>query len=137
MKIIISVLINFLWLPKILDRSLTVCLFVCLFGVFRPVWEISLIWRRHHYWWRAAHFVICSALVAIEQWGFFRVPHLLWRGAFVYNGYLLLRLIKNCRGRHSNTQPFACDANALTNCAAAIALYSLNMLMLRRNEEWV
>ena len=134
MKVIISFLIHFLWLPKILVRYITVCLFVCLLGVFRPIWEISLIWRRHHYWWRAANFVICSALMAIEQWGFLRVLHLLLHGPFVYNDYLLLRLIKNCIGRDSNTQPF--DSNALTNCAAAVGLYSLNMLMLRRNELW-
>ena len=26
--------------------------------------------------------------MAIEQWGFFRVPHLLWHGSSVYNDYL-------------------------------------------------
>ena len=30
-------------------------------------------------------FYLCSALMAIEQWGFFSVPHLLWHGASVYN----------------------------------------------------
>ena len=34
----------------------------------------GLIWRRHHYRWRAANFDLC----AIEQWGFSRVPHLLY-----------------------------------------------------------
>ena len=38
--------------------------------------------------WRAANFYLCSALRAIEQWGFFSVPHLLWHGASVYNGHL-------------------------------------------------
>ena len=42
-------------------------LFVC---------DFSLIWRRHHCRWRAANFDLCSALMAIEQWGFFSVPHL-------------------------------------------------------------
>ena len=28
-----------------------------------------------------------SALISIEQWGFFSVPHLLWHGASVYNGH--------------------------------------------------
>ena len=52
-----------------------ICLFVRL-GVFVP-----LIWRRHHYRWRIANFDLCSALMVIEQWGFFSVPHPLWLGA--------------------------------------------------------
>ena len=28
------------------------------------------------------------ALMAIKQWGFFSVPHLLWHGASIYNGHL-------------------------------------------------
>ena len=62
------------------------CLFR-LFGFFRSTREFLYIWRRHHYWWRAANFDICSALMAIEQWGFFSVPHLLWQGASVCNGH--------------------------------------------------
>ena len=61
--------------------------FVCLRFIV-PVENFSLIWRRHHYRWRAANFDLCSALMAIEQWGFFSVPHLLWHGTFVYNGHL-------------------------------------------------
>ena len=68
-------------------------LFVCLVW-FLFVWSFSsnqnfsLIWRRHHCRWRAANIDLCSALMAIEQWGFFSVPHLLWHGASVYNGHL-------------------------------------------------
>ena len=40
---------------------------VCLFRLTR---NFSLIWRRHHHWWRAAHFDLCSALMLIVQWGF-------------------------------------------------------------------
>ena len=36
----------------------------------------------------AVNFDRCSALMAIMQWRFFSVPHLLWLGAFVYNGHL-------------------------------------------------
>ena len=36
---------------------------------FRPFGEFLLIWRRHHYRWRAANFDLCSALMAIKQWG--------------------------------------------------------------------
>ena len=31
---------------------------------------------------------ICSALMVIEQWGFFSVPHLLRHGPTLYNGHL-------------------------------------------------
>ena len=48
-------------------------LFVCMeFSV--PLENFSLIWRHHHCRWRAANFELCSALMAIEQWGFFNVP---------------------------------------------------------------
>ena len=61
--------------------------FVCL-GFFVPHENFSLIWRRHHYRWRAANFDLCSALA--KQWGFFSVPQILWHGASVYNGHLQL-----------------------------------------------
>ena len=61
-----------------------VCLFVWSFSSHSRIF--SLIWRRHHCRWRAANFDLCSALMAIEQWGFFSVPHLLWQGVSVYNG---------------------------------------------------
>ena len=83
--------------------------------------------------------LIFSALVAIEQWGFLNVQHLLWHRASVHNYHLrgpvtftpvaellavelsvsvffynlgLLRL----RFEH----PTACKANTLTDCATAI-----------------
>ena len=43
---------------------------------------------RYHYRWRASNFDLCSALMTIEQWGFFSVPHLVWYGTSVYNGHL-------------------------------------------------
>ena len=47
-----------------------------------------------------SNFDLCSVLMAIEQWGFYSVPHLLWHGASVYmvisedpwHSYLLPRL---------------------------------------------
>ena len=30
--------------------------------------------------WRGANFDLCSALMAIEQWVFFSVPHVMWHG---------------------------------------------------------
>ena len=62
-------------------------LFVC-FRIIVPLKNFSLIWRRHHYRWRTASFDLFSVLMTIEQWGFFRMPHLLWHGASVYNGHL-------------------------------------------------
>ena len=74
---------------QILRGSMLVCLFVCLRFPYHSRIS-SLIWRRHHYWWKAANFDlnVCSALIAIEQWGFFSVPHLLWHKSSVYNGHL-------------------------------------------------
>ena len=63
--------------------NLTSWVLVCL-EIFVP-----LIWRRHHCLWRAAGFIyLCSTLVAIKQWGFFSVSHLLWQGASVYYSHL-------------------------------------------------
>ena len=122
--------------------------FVCLFGVYRPTWEFSFIWRRHHCRWKRANFDLCSALMAIEQWGFFSVPHLLWHEASVHNGHLrgpetlkpiaervavelslpLLRT-KVCRGWDSNTKPSA-SVNALTHCAT-VTVYMIKILPTR------
>ena len=113
-----------------------ICIFVCL-GFSVPLENFSLIWRRHHYLWRTANFDLYSALMAIEQWGFFNVSHLLRHGPTLYNGhlrgpvtltpvaelwqrsshYLFLRLLKVCRGWDSNTQRFACEVKALTDFA--------------------
>ena len=80
-------------------------------------------------------------MLAIGQWGFFSVPHLLWHRASVYNGNrwslrtcdthtycwameLLLPdfATKVCRGW--DTQPSACEAIALTDCPTT-ALYQI------------
>ena len=52
-------------------------MFVCKYGVYLPLDSFLLIWRRHHYRLRAAHFGLCSALIAVQQWGSFSVQHLL------------------------------------------------------------
>ena len=67
------------------------CLFVCLF-----VWGSSSHSRIFHSCGDVT--ITCeglqiltwvySALMAIDQWGFLNVPHLLWHGASVYNGHL-------------------------------------------------
>ena len=48
------------------------------------VWMLAfklLIWRRHHYRWGDANFDLCSVLMAIGQWRYFSVQHLLWHGS--------------------------------------------------------
>ena len=57
--------------------------FVC-FWFFIPIKNVSLIWRRHQYQSMATIFYLC---LAIEQWVFLNVPHLLWHGASVYYGF--------------------------------------------------
>ena len=42
----------------------------CLFTGFLPTRKNSLIMRRHHCRWRTENFYLCSALTAIDQWGF-------------------------------------------------------------------
>ena len=76
----------FVWL---FVRCFFLCLFlfVCLF-VFVPLENFSNLWRRHHDRRRASSFDLCSALMTIEQWGFFSVSYLLWHGASVYNGHI-------------------------------------------------
>ena len=63
-------------------------LYVCLFLFFVLLENFSLIWRRYHYRWRTANFDLCLAVMAIEQWGFFNMPHPLWHGPTLYTGHL-------------------------------------------------
>ena len=115
-------------------------MFVCL-GFIVPVENLSTIWRRHHYRWRAANFDLCSALMAIEQWGFFSVPHLLWHGVSVYNGHLqgpvtltpiverlvvemslyLFLLLRSIAVGIRRPNLTLCRTNALTQCTTAAA----------------
>ena len=79
--------------------------------------------------------------MAIEQWEFFRIPHLLWHRASIYSGHLRgpVTLAPNaerwavelslpvlttyvCRGLDSNTQPSTSGVNALTHCPWATAI---------------
>ena len=59
---------------KLLARF--VCLFVCYgFWCYKyiPLKNLSLKWRRHHYWYKTLYFDLYSALMANEQWNFFSV----------------------------------------------------------------
>ena len=98
---------NYLKLKTKLSKNM--CLtYVCLFVIFVPLENFSLIWRRHHCRWSAANFDLCSALMVIEQWGFYSVSYLLWHGASVCNGYL--------RGPVTLTHCRAFDSEALITC---------------------
>ena len=68
-------------------RVIPLIVFVC-FEFVVPLQNFSFFWRCHHCRWKAANFDLCSALMAIEQWGFFSVPHLLWHQVSFYNGHL-------------------------------------------------
>ena len=93
--------------------------FVCL-ELIVPLENFSLIWKRHHCRWRGANFYLCSELLAIEQWGFFNVPHPL---RHVYNGHL--------RGPVTltlNAERLATPGNgAVTNCSVAAGIRTPNL----------
>ena len=63
------------------------CLFFYL-RIYVPLENFSLVCRSWHYRWRAVNIDLYSALMAIEHWGFFSVPYLLWHGTSVYNGHI-------------------------------------------------
>ena len=65
--------------------------FVC-FEFFVPLENFSLIWRRHHCRIRAVNFDLCSVLMAIDEWEFFSVPHLLPVVTTCFNDWSLSRL---------------------------------------------
>ena len=77
----------YVFVLKILN-SLVDVFFVCLFGVFRPTRELFTHLDTSPLPVTIVNFDLCPALMAIEQLGFFSLPHLLWHGASVYNGYL-------------------------------------------------
>ena len=61
--------------------------FVCLFGVHRHTREFFI--HKETSPSPSPNFDLCSALMAIEQRGFFGVPYLLWHGASVYTGQVI------------------------------------------------
>ena len=103
-----------------------------------PFENFSIIWRRHHYRWRASYFDLYSALMVIEQWGFLSVPHLLWHAGYPFIMVIsedpwhshLLRSVEVYRGWDSNIQPSAREANALMDCATAADWIELNNVLI-------
>ena len=73
-----------------------------------------------YYQWRAQNFDLWLALMAIVQWGFISVPHLLWHGASVYNGHLQ----RSVTHTHTCYQEFI--SGAVTTC-----IYDLGLSQLR------
>ena len=63
------------------------CLFVSLFGVYRPTREFftNMVTSPLPMKGCKFNFGLCSALMAIEQWGFLNLPQLLWHGPTLYN----------------------------------------------------
>ena len=64
---------------RIMTEAITWAMFVCLFvcftshsKIFHSFGDVTIVC------WKAANFDLCSALMAIEQWGFFSLLHLLW-----------------------------------------------------------
>ena len=120
------------------------CLLVCL--VFFVLLEnFLLIWRRHHLRWRTANSDIYSAPMAIDQWRFFSILHLLRHKASVYNGHqwgpvklapvadrlavdMSLPVLQLRSVATGNTYPSSWKANALTDCATAADISILNYI---------
>ena len=55
---------------------------ICVFST--PLDNFSLTWRSHSYRWKSANVDLCSALMVIEQRGFFSESNLLWHDKSVY-----------------------------------------------------
>ena len=123
---------------------------------FLYFYHISSVKKLVHFQcrWRAANVDQCSALMTIEQWDFFSVPHLLWHWASVYNGHLRRPVTLTPSAKHSamelslpvlttsvcgdwdsHIQPSACEANALTHCVIA-AVHVLRDDFTGRPLEW-
>ena len=133
-----------------MQLRISVCLFFVCLGFSSHLRFFLLMFRSHHYRWKAANFDICSVPNAIAQWGFLSVPQLLWHETSVYNGHLRgpitltpnakywavelslpVFITKVCRGWDVNTQPSPCEANALTyGATAAVAIRILIILRL-------
>ena len=61
----------------------------CLFGFFFcPTREFFSHLEMSPLPLKACTFYLCSALMAIELWGIFSMPHLLWHGPTLHNGHL-------------------------------------------------
>ena len=68
--------------------QLAIWFLVRLFGVYRFTREFYKHMQMSPLAVKGCIFDLCSALMVIENWGFFSVPHLLWHRPTLYYGYL-------------------------------------------------
>ena len=120
--------------PQSIIFALPFGLFVCLFWVFRPTRAFFTHLETSPLLVKGCKFWPMLGTHAIERWGFFGVPYLLWHGASVYNGHLqgpvtLTPIAEHLavelslpvfmtwvhRSWDSNTQLSLCEANTLTH----------------------
>ena len=112
---------------------------VCL-EFFVPLENFWLIWRRHNYRWRVAHFDLCSALIAIEQWGFLAChtycdtghsfimvisedpchSHHLMPSVWLWSCHYLFNYL--CLSRLGIQDPTFREGNTLTECATVAVI---------------
>ena len=59
----------------------SVCLFVCLSGVFNL---FRAIFTCYHPWWRTSNFDLNWELLAIEHWGFCSMHHIQWQRTSIF-----------------------------------------------------
>ena len=114
--------------------SLIVWGFTCHSNIFHSFEDVTIAGDDFKFWPN-------SALMAIEQWGFFSMPHLLWHRVSVCNGHLWgltpvsepqavemshvpILTTSISHDWDLNTQPSACVVNVLTNCATTAAQIS-------------
>ena len=125
------------WQAGILFLSADIIFHCCcfLFRVLRPTREFFSRLARSTFPVKGCKYWPILALIAVEEWGFFSMPQLLWHWASVYNGYLrgpvALTPVSSgavttffatyvCRGWDKNNQPSNCEPSALSDCATAM-----------------
>ena len=67
-----------LWAKQTYYLQLLFIVNVCLLVIFRPIWEFLTHMETSPL--KGCKFYLCLALMAIEQWGFFSVTHLMCQG---------------------------------------------------------
>ena len=109
------------------------CLGHCTWRFIWFVWGFSshsrvfwLIWRRHHFRWRATNVDLYSALMTIEQWGFL-MRHIYWdTGHPVY-----------WSSRKTGDTYTCCRAfRSVTTCFKELGLSRLDALKMYEHEFW-
>ena len=113
------------------QSRVTICLFTCLFGVLYLTQALSLIWRRHHYLWKASNFDLGSTLFPLSN------ESSLACHTYCETGYLLILVISEYRNSDSNTCCRAFGSGAVTTCFlrqgfVAAGIWTPNLLPARQ-----